>query len=82
VVQPAYVWANASHYPLPVPIYGGDVATLAEALVQRIQSPQDRILILPMTRHPNPEAAIGSRGTTSMEVLQLSVSERRLNSSR
>jgi hypothetical protein len=34
-----------------------------------------------MTRHPNPEAATGSRGTTSMEVLQLSVSKKRLNSS-
>jgi hypothetical protein len=36
VVQPTYVWANAGHYPLPVPIYGGDVATLDRALVQRI----------------------------------------------
>jgi hypothetical protein len=65
VVQPTYVWANASQYPLPVPIDGGDVATLAEALVQRIQWPKDRIIIPPMTRHPNPEAARGSRGTTS-----------------
>jgi hypothetical protein len=29
VVQPTYVWANTSHYPLPVPIGGGDIATLA-----------------------------------------------------
>jgi hypothetical protein len=65
VVQPTCVWANAGHYPLPVPIDGGDVATLAEALFQRIQWPKDRILIPPMTRHPNPEAATGSRGTTS-----------------
>jgi hypothetical protein len=65
VVQPTYVWANASQYPLPVPIDGGDVATLAEALIQRIQWPEDRIIIPPMTRHPNPEAATGSRGTTS-----------------
>jgi hypothetical protein len=65
VVQPTYVWANASQYPLPVPIDGGDVATLAEALVQMIQWPKDRIIIPPMTRHPNPEAATGSRGTTS-----------------
>jgi hypothetical protein len=65
VVQPPYVWANASQYPMPVPIDGGDVATLAEALVQRIQCPKDRIIIPPMTRHPNPEAATGSRGTTS-----------------
>jgi hypothetical protein len=36
VVQPTYVWANAVHYPLPVLIDGGDIATLAEALVQRI----------------------------------------------
>jgi hypothetical protein len=36
VVQATYVWANAGHYPLPVPIDGGDIATLAEALVQRI----------------------------------------------
>jgi hypothetical protein len=34
VVQPTYVWVNASQYPLPVPIDGGVVATLAEALVQ------------------------------------------------
>jgi hypothetical protein len=65
VVQPTYVWTNASQYRLPVPIDGGDVATLAEALVQRIQWPKDRIIIPPMTRHPNPEAATGSRGTTS-----------------
>jgi hypothetical protein len=65
VVQPTYVWANAGHYPLPVPIDGGDIATLVEALVQRIQLPKDRILIPPTTRHPNPKAATGSRGTTS-----------------
>jgi hypothetical protein len=65
VVQPTYVWASACHYPLPVPIDGGDIATLDEALVQRIQWPKDRILIPSMTRHPNPEAATGSRGTTS-----------------
>jgi hypothetical protein len=65
VVQPTYVWANTSQYPLALPIDGGDVATLAEALVQRIQWPKDRIIIPPMTRHPNPEAATGSRGTTS-----------------
>jgi hypothetical protein len=39
VVQPTYVWANAGHYPLPVPIDGGDIATLVEALVLRIQWP-------------------------------------------
>jgi hypothetical protein len=65
VVQPTYVWANASQYPLPAPIDGGDVATLAEALVQRIQWPKDRTIIPSMARHPNPEAATGSRGTTS-----------------
>jgi hypothetical protein len=65
VVQPTYVWANAGHCPLHVPIDGGDVATLAGALVQRIQWPKDRIIIPPMTRHPNPEATTGSRGTTS-----------------
>jgi hypothetical protein len=65
VVQPTYVWANTSQYPLALPIDGGDVTTLAEALVQRIQWPKDRIIIPPMTRHPNPEAATGSRGTTS-----------------
>jgi hypothetical protein len=26
VVQPTYVWANASHYTLPVPIDGGGIA--------------------------------------------------------
>jgi hypothetical protein len=65
VVHPTYVWANTSQYPLPVPIDGGDVATLAAALVQRIQWPKDRIIIPPMTRHSNPEAATSSRGTTS-----------------
>jgi hypothetical protein len=54
-----------SQYPLPVTIDGGDVATRAVALVQRIQCPKDRIIIPPMTRHPNHEAATGSRGTTS-----------------
>jgi hypothetical protein len=65
VVQPTYLWANAGHYPLHVPIDGGDVPTLVGAVVQRIQWPKDMIIIPPMTRHPNPEAAIGSRGTTS-----------------
>jgi hypothetical protein len=65
VVQPTYVWANTSQYPLPVPIDGADVATLAAALVQRIQWPKDRIIIPPMMKHPNPEAPTGSRGTTS-----------------
>jgi hypothetical protein len=37
VVQPTYVWANANHYPLHVPIDGGDIATLAEAIIQRIK---------------------------------------------
>jgi hypothetical protein len=37
VLQPTYVWANAGHYPLPVPIDGGDIATLVEAPVQRIK---------------------------------------------
>jgi hypothetical protein len=31
VVQPTYVWANVGHYPLPIPIDGGDIATLAAA---------------------------------------------------
>jgi hypothetical protein len=62
LVQPTYVWANASQYPLHVPIDGADVETLAE---ERTQWPKDRIIIPPMTRHPNPEAATGSRGTTS-----------------
>jgi hypothetical protein len=65
VVQPTYVRANVGHYPMPVPIDGGDIATLVEALVQRIQWPKDKILIPPMTRHPNSEAATGSRGTAS-----------------
>jgi hypothetical protein len=65
VVQPTYVWANAGHYPQLVPIDGGEIATLAEALVQRIQWIKDRILIPPMTRHANPESATGRRGTTS-----------------
>jgi hypothetical protein len=65
VVQPTYVWTNAGQYPLPVPIDGGNIATLAEALVQRIQLPKERILIRPMMRHPNPKAATCSRGTTS-----------------
>jgi hypothetical protein len=33
VVQPTYMWANTSQYPLPIPIDGSDVATLAAALV-------------------------------------------------
>jgi hypothetical protein len=65
VVQPTYVWANAGHYSLLVPIDGGDIATLTEALVQRIQWLKDKIFIPPMTRHPNPESATGSRGTSS-----------------
>jgi hypothetical protein len=57
VVQPTYVWANMGHYPLHVPIDGGDKATQAEALVQRIQWPKDRILLPPMMIHPKTEAA-------------------------
>jgi hypothetical protein len=59
------VWVNTGHYPLPVPIDGDDIATLAEALVQRIRWPKHRIVIPPVSRHPNPEAATGYRGTTS-----------------
>jgi hypothetical protein len=65
VVQPTCVWANTSQYPLPVLIDGGDIATLVAALVQRIQWPKDRIIIPPMTRHPNLEASTGRRDTTS-----------------
>jgi hypothetical protein len=65
VVQHTYVWDNAGHYHLPVPIDGGDVTTLAEPLVQMIQWTKNRIIIPPMTRHPNPKVAIGTRGTTS-----------------
>jgi hypothetical protein len=65
VVQPTYVWANAGHYSLPVPIDEGDIATLAEALIQRIQWPKDKILLPRITRHLNPEAATSSRGTSS-----------------
>jgi hypothetical protein len=65
VVQPTYVWANPGHYPLPVPIEGGDVVTVAGDLVQRKQWPKDRIIIPPMTRLLNPEATTCSRGTTS-----------------
>jgi hypothetical protein len=72
---------NAGHYPLPVPIDGGDVATLVEALVQRIQWPKDRIIIPPMTRHPNLEPQQVAGVQHQMEVLQLSVSKGRLNSS-
>jgi hypothetical protein len=64
VVQPTYVWANAGHYPLRVPIDGGDLATLGEDLIQRIQWPKEIILILSMKRHSNPEAATCSKGTT------------------
>jgi hypothetical protein len=66
---------------LLVPIDGGEIATLAEALVQRIQWPKDRILMPHMTRHPNPEAATVAGVQHQMEILQLSVNKRRLNSS-
>jgi hypothetical protein len=65
VVQPTYVWANTSQYPLLVPNNVGDIASLDAALVQRIQWPKDKIIIPPTMRHSNPEAATGSRGTTS-----------------
>jgi hypothetical protein len=50
---------------VPVPIDGGEIATLVEALVKWIQWPKDKILIPPMMRHPNLEVATGIRGTTS-----------------
>jgi hypothetical protein len=81
VVEPTYVWANAGHYPLLVLIDGGEITTLAEALVQTIQWPKDRILIPPMKRHPNPKATTVAGVQHQMEVLQISVSKRRLNSS-
>jgi hypothetical protein len=65
VVQPTYVWANAGQYPLRVLIDVGHAAILAETLVQRIQWTKDRIIIPPMTRHPNHDATTGKRGTTS-----------------
>jgi hypothetical protein len=63
------LWCNllgqCGSLPSAYTINGGDIATLAEALVQRIQWPKVRILIPPMMRYPSPKAATGSRGTTS-----------------
>jgi hypothetical protein len=47
VVQPTYVWANAGHYPMPIPIDGGDVATLVEALVKGSNGQRTRSLYHP-----------------------------------
>ena len=65
VVQPSYVWGNTGHYPLPVPIGGDEVTTLAEALCIRIQWSKNRIHVPPITRNTNPAPTSGSRGTAS-----------------
>ena len=62
VVQPNYVWPNARHIKLPIPVED-EITTLGDSLLQRIQWQRVRILIPPRSRDPNSAAASG--GTAS-----------------
>ena len=62
VVQPTYVWPNARHIKLPIPVED-EITTLGDSLLQCIQWQRVRILIPPRSRDPNSAAA--SAGTAS-----------------
>ena len=62
VVQPTYMWPNARHIKLPIPV-GDEIITIGDSLLQRIQWPRQRILIPPKSRDPN--SAATSAGTAS-----------------
>jgi len=62
VVQPTYVWPNARHIKLPIPVED-EITTLGDSLLQCIQWQRVRILIPPRSRDPNSAAASG--GTAS-----------------
>ena len=55
VVQPTYVWTNARHITLPIPV-GDENTTLGDPLLQRIQWPRLRIVIPPGSRDPTSTA--------------------------
>ena len=51
VVQPTYLWTNARHIKLPIPV-GDEITTLGDSLLQWIQWPRLGIVIPPRSRAP------------------------------
>ncbi|CAN6381085.1 unnamed protein product [Urochloa humidicola] len=66
-VKPTYVYANATHIELPIPVGGDEIRNLGEALLQRIQWPKKHILIPPRSRAPNSAAQSGATGSDAEE---------------
>ena len=74
VVQPTYVWPNARHIKLPIPVED-EITTLADSLLQRIQWPRRRILIPPRSRDPN--SAAPSAGNTASDAATLALRQQK-----
>ncbi|KAG2577187.1 hypothetical protein PVAP13_6NG288712 [Panicum virgatum] len=64
VVQPTYVWPNARHIKLPIPVED-EITTLADSLLQCIQRPRRRILIPPRSRDPNSAAPSAAKAASA-----------------
>ena len=74
VVQPTYVWPNARHIKLSIPVED-EITTLADSLLQRIQWPRRRILIPPRSRDPN--SAAPSAGNTASDAATLALRQQK-----
>jgi len=74
VVQPTYMWPNARHIKLPIPVED-EITTLANSLLQRIQWPRRRILIPPRSRDPN--SAAPSAGNTTSDAATLTLCQQK-----
>ena len=74
VVQLTYVWPNARHIKLPIPVED-EITTLADSLLQRIQWPRRRILIPPRSRDPNSTAP--SAGNTASDAATLALRQQK-----
>ena len=74
VVQPTYVWPNARHIKLPIPVED-EITTLADSLLQHIQWPRWRILIPPRSRDPN--SAAPSAGNTASDAATLTLRQQK-----
>ena len=74
VVQPTYVWPNARHIKLPIPVED-EITTLADSLLQHIQWPRWRILIPPRSRDPN--SAAPSAGNTASDAATLALRQQK-----
>ena len=73
VVQLTYVWPNARHIKLPIPVED-EITTLADSLLQCIQLPRLRILIPSRSRDPN--SAAPSAGNTASDATTLALRQK------